>query len=151
MHLEQYDVSAYHCQGPCSGGNINTLFEKENLAQVNQGSLHTLHGADGLQAQFSTFGGALRTLFVPDRQGSLINVVLGYSEEADYVQDTNFIAGVIGRYANRIYRGRLPIRGAEHRLAVNDGPHQLHGGRPGFHKVLWKVRVLDAHSIELAY
>jgi aldose 1-epimerase len=104
-----------------------------------------------MRAELSTFGAGIRSLSVPDRRGVLTNVVLGYDDTADYVRDTNFIAGVIGRYANRIAGGRCVIGGREVSLVRNDGPNQLHGGNPGFHKVHWKVQFVDSHSIHFSY
>jgi aldose 1-epimerase len=118
---------------------------------LNETPTYTLHGAGGMGVEVSPFGAAIKALWVPDRGGHLINVVLGYDQVGDYVHDTNFIAGVIGRYANRIADARCVIGGREVPLERNDGANQLHGGNPGFHKVLWETQFVDASSIQLTY
>jgi aldose 1-epimerase len=83
-------------------------------------------------------GGAITSLLVPDRQGRLANVVLGFPDPADYETNNVFFGALIGRFGNRIARGELPIDGVVHRLAANNGPHQLHGGI-GFHARRWEI------------
>jgi aldose 1-epimerase len=104
-----------------------------------------------MRVEVMAFGAGIKALWVPDRRGQLTNVVLGHVDDANYVTDKNYIAGVIGRYANRIARSRFLLDGTEVRLAPNDGPHQLHGGDPGFHKVEWTVTAVNSHSVDFAY
>jgi aldose 1-epimerase len=101
--------------------------------------IYTLQQADGIRARILTLGGAVMTLDVPDADGRLVDVVLGFDEPARYLDNRPFLGALIGRYANRIARGELPIDDREYRLAQNDGPNHLHGGPGGFHTVPWEV------------
>ena len=105
--------------------------------------LYTLHQPEGMRARILTHGGAVMTLEVPDRDGRLVDVVLGFDEPAGYLDNPPFLGTLIGRYGNRIARGELPIDGAVFRLATNDGANHLHGGPGGFHRVPWQVRGVD--------
>ena len=105
--------------------------------------LYTLQQPDGIRARILTLGGALMTLEVPDRDGRLVDVVLGFDEPAGYLDNRPFLGALIGRYGNRIARGELPVDGHVFQLATNDGPNHLHGGPGGFHTVPWDVRAVD--------
>jgi aldose 1-epimerase len=82
-------------------------------------------------------GAVIRALHVPDRHGKLADVVLGYDDLQSYVRDPFYLGAVIGRYANRIARGRFTLDGQVYQLSVNDPPNHLHGGVAGFHAVDW--------------
>lgn len=99
--------------------------------------LYTLTNSHGLQAEVIEFGGALVSLQVPDRNGTLDNIVRGYDNIASYKQNT-WTGAIIGRYANRIANARFTLDGVEYILTANSGAHQLHGGNnKGFHNVVW--------------
>jgi len=102
-------------------------------------SLFTLHSPGGLRLTITDFGGAIVSLWAPDRHGTGADVVLGYDNVAGYVAGRSFFGGIIGRYGNRIARGRFSMDGVEHSLAVNNGPNALHGGPRGFHTWLWEA------------
>jgi len=95
------------------------------------------------------------SLETPDRRGRLGDVVLGHDDLAGYLAGNRaYFGAVVGRYANRIARGELPLEGAVHALARNDGPNHLHGGRRGFDKVAWEARPVpgpDEVALELRY
>jgi aldose 1-epimerase len=103
----------------------------------------TLRSSGGVEAQVIAFGGAIVSLRVPDREGRVEDVVLGYDSLEGYLADDAYFGALIGRYANRIRGGRFSLDGVEHALDVNNGPNHLHGGRGGFHKVLWKAEQAD--------
>ena len=84
-------------------------------------------------------GGTILSMTAPDRRGGLEDVTLGYDSPGDYAIGIRYVGGLIGRYANRIARGRFTLDGREHRLATNDGPNHLHGGRRGFDQVTWGI------------
>ena len=105
--------------------------------------LYTLQQSDGIRARILTLGGAVMTLEVPDRDGRLADIVLGFDEPARYLANPPFLGTLIGRYGNRIARGQLPVDGSVFQLATNDGPNHLHGGPGGFHTVPWQVRAVD--------
>lgn len=99
----------------------------------------TLSCAAGTRVSFIGYGGAITSIHVPDRNGALADVVLGYGTLAEYRADAVWLGSLIGRYANRIARGRFVLDGVEHRLGLNHGAHHIHGGRGGFDRVAWEV------------
>ncbi len=96
-----------------------------------------------LSCQILTFGATLRTLQVPDRHDRPIDVVLGYDTLTEYEIRDGYLGAVVGRYANRIAKGRFTLGGHEYLLACNNGPHHLHGGLVGFSHRVWKVEELS--------
>lgn len=97
----------------------------------------TLTGAGGAEVRVTPYGAAIVSLRVPDRDGQLDDVVLGYDGLDGYLADRCFMGVVVGRYANRIRGGRFSLDGHEFVLETNDGPNHLHGGSDGFHRRLW--------------
>src|SRR3954451_13884284 len=89
---------------------------------------YTLGSASGIEARAMTYGATLVALRVPDRAGRLEDVVLGYDDLAGYREGSRYFGAVVGRYANRIARGRFVLDGREYELAVNNPPNHLHGG-----------------------
>ncbi len=100
--------------------------------------LYTLTNQSGAQVGIIDYGGIVVSLTVPDRDGNLGDVVMGYDNLDAYLADTPYFGSITGRYANRIAKGRFEIDGAVYELAVNNGPNALHGGIKGFDKVVWK-------------
>lgn len=95
-----------------------------------------------LSCEIITFGAALRALFVPDREGRPVDVVLGYETLEEYQNQDAYLGAVVGRYANRIARGKFTLNGQDYTLAVNNGPNHLHGGITGFSYQVWNVEEL---------
>ena len=91
-----------------------------------------------------TYGGIIVSLRVPDRAGNLGDVVLGYESLAGYLTNPSYFGAIIGRYANRIAKGRFTLDGTTYKLAVNNGPNHLHGGIRGFDKVVWQAQPISA-------
>jgi len=102
--------------------------------------VYTLTNARGMQVRAITYGAILQAIRVPDRSGQLGDVVLGYDSLQGYLTDSPYFGAVVGRYANRIARGRFTLEGRTYRLAVNNGPNHLHGGLKGYDKVVWRAR-----------
>jgi aldose 1-epimerase len=104
--------------------------------------IYTLTNAHGLRLRAMTYGGTVVGLEVPDREGKLADVVLGYDSLAEYVKRSPYFGAVVGRYGNRIAKGKFRVDGKEYTLALNNSPggHKcaLHGGIRGFDKVVWK-------------
>jgi aldose 1-epimerase len=116
--------------------------------------LYTLRNANGMEARICTFGGIVQSLKVPDRDGRIADVVLGYDNLGQYLTNATYFGALIGRYANRIARGRFTLDGVTYRLATNDYPNALHGGVQGFDKRVWTARgyvTLQGPSLELSY
>jgi aldose 1-epimerase len=101
--------------------------------------LFTLTNAHGVEVRAMTYGGIIVSLRVPDRDGKLDDVVLGYDTAASYAKNNSpYMGAIIGRYGNRIAQGRFRLEGATYKLATNNGPNHLHGGLKGFDKVVWR-------------
>ena len=100
-------------------------------------SLYTLKNAHGMEAKVLDYGGIILSLRVPDRNGRLDDVVLGFDSLGDYERGSPYFGAIIGRYGNRIARGRFTLDGRTYTLATNNGPNHLHGGVRGFDKVVW--------------
>lgn len=116
---------------------------QEPFGQTAEGqdvTLYTLTSSKGLRARITNFGATLVSLHVPDRNGSLADVVLGFDSLQGYVEQSTYIGVTVGRYANRIGKGKFTLDGVEYTLAVNNGPNHLHGGLKGFDKVLWQTQ-----------
>ena len=99
--------------------------------------IYKLTNAGGVEARITDYGGIVVSLKVPDRDGVLGDVVLGYDTLDDYVKDNPFFGTITGRYANRITAGRFTLDGKTYQLATNLPPNHLHGGEKGFDKVVW--------------
>ena len=108
-------------------------------------------GGDALQVAVLTYGATIQSVLVPDRDGRVDDVVLGFDDLAGYLAPHPYFGATIGRYANRIAGGRFTLAGVEHQLPVNDGPNCLHGGTVGFDKALWSVRAASADSVALSH
>ena len=116
--------------------------------------LFTLRNKKGVEAAICNYGGLVISLKVPNRAGRFGDVVLGYDKLADYIKDTPYFGAMIGRYGNRIAKGKFTLDGKEYTLAVNNGPNALHGGLKGFDKMVWEPKILarsEGPSLQLRY
>jgi aldose 1-epimerase len=124
------------------GGAAGSAISRTSFGTTPDGvavELYTLRNARGMEAQITTYGGIVRTLTAPDRRGRFDDVVLGHDRLEGYLEDTAYLGALIGRYGNRIAKGRFMLNGKVYPLATHNGPNSLHGGLKGFHKVVWKV------------
>ncbi len=103
-------------------------------------TLYTLTNPSGAQVAITNYGGIVVSLRVPDREGVLADVVLGFDDVDSYVADTPYFGALIGRYGNRIANGAFTLNGESYTLPKNNGPNALHGGLKGFDKVVWEAR-----------
>jgi aldose 1-epimerase len=99
----------------------------------------TLTNAAGVEVRAIALGATIVSLRVPDRDGRFDDIVLGHDNVESYLKDSPYFGSIVGRFGNRIARGRFTLDGTEYRLATNDGPNHLHGGVKGFDKVLWNA------------
>ncbi len=116
--------------------------------------VYTLRNSQGSEARICTYGGIVVSLKVPDRKGQMGDVVLGYDTLAEYIKENPYFGSLIGRYGNRIAKGRFTLDGREYTLAVNNPPNHLHGGLKGFDKVVWQARAFEGEQgpvLELTY
>ena len=100
-------------------------------------SLYTLTNARGASVKITNYGGIVQSILVPDRRGRLGDVVLGFDSIPRYEKDSPYFGALIGRYGNRIAKGRFALDGHTYKLFVNNGPNSLHGGKVGFDKKVW--------------
>lgn len=107
---------------------------------------HTLTNASGMEVCFLNLGGLLTAVRVPDRAGVMADITPGYESLEEYLNDQSYFGALVGRYANRIARGRFKIDGVHYELPPNDGENVLHGGVPGFHRALWSVQPFETNS-----
>jgi aldose 1-epimerase len=115
---------------------------------------YVLTNDKGAEAVVISYGATLVSLKVPDRNGKIADVVLGYDSVDGYEQGTSYFGGTIGRYGNRIAGGQFTLDGKIFHVPTNDGPNSLHGGTIGFNKRVWTAvdrSRADADVLELSY
>jgi aldose 1-epimerase len=111
----------------------------------------TLKNAQGAEVQITNFGARVISIKVPDREGKLGDVVLGFDSLASYQGPNPYFGSIVGRYANRIAKGRFTIGGVTYQLATNERGNHLHGGVKGFDNVVWAVRLASLTQLDLTY
>ena len=138
-------------------GRMQAGIDKQDFGKTKDGKpveIYTLTNANGLKAKVMTYGAILTELQVPDRQGRLGDVVLGFDNLDSYLAGHPFFGATVGRYANRIAGGKFKLDGKDYKLAVNNGPNSLHGGLKGFDKQVWKAESAngaDGPSVKFSY
>ncbi len=128
---------------PLTSNSTITEMPFGNLPDGREAMLFTLTNATGMVVKITNYGGAITSIVVPDKNGVMGEVVLGYDSVEEYVAGNPFFGVIAGRYANRIAKGSFSIGDETYTLAVNNGENHLHGGRVGFDKKLW-----DAESFQ---
>lgn len=117
--------------------------------------MYTLRNSRGAEARIITYGGIVQMLKMPDKEGKLEDIVLGYDNVDGYLTNNSpYLGALIGRYGNRIGGAKFTVEGKTYRLATNNGPNSLHGGVVGFDKVIWKAKMWntpDGPALELNY
>ena len=114
--------------------------------------VYTLTNANGVEVRAITFGGIITSIRIPDRTGKLDDVALGFNELEPYLRNAPYFGAIVGRYANRIAKGRFVLDGRTYSLAVNNRPNHLHGGIKGFDKVVWKAEPFElANAVGLVF
>jgi aldose 1-epimerase len=129
-------------------------FKKESFGTLQDGKevfLYTLTNAKGMSASVMNYGGIIVSLTAPDKNGSFEDVVLGYDNLTSYVRNNPYFGALIGRFGNRIAKGKFTLDGQVYTLPANNGPNHLHGGR-GFDKVFWDIApTADSTGLILTY
>jgi aldose 1-epimerase len=137
---------------PKPGSTIKKPFGKTPDGQ--QVDLYVLTNKGGVEAAITTYGGAVVSLKVPDRNGKLGDVVLGYDSAEGYVNDKSYFGAIVGRYGNRIGHAQFSLDGKTYTLAKNNGENSLHGGIKGFNKAVWvakEISMKGGQSLKLSY
>jgi aldose 1-epimerase len=134
------------------------MINKAPFGQTADGTpvdIYTLRNSKGMEARILTYGGIVQTLRVPDKEGNVGDVVLGYDDLGGYLTNSPFFGALIGRYGNRIAKGKFTLDGHEYTLPINNAPNCLHGGEKGFFAQVWKVTRADVGPdgprLELSY
>lgn len=113
-----------------------------------------LSNNNGMEVRIITYGGIITSWTAPDKNGGYKDIVLGYNTLAEYEAETPYFGALIGRYGNRIAKGKFSLDNQEYTLAVNNGVNHLHGGLKGFDKVIWDAKTIFSDStvsLELSY
>jgi len=136
---------------------VKATLQKTDWGKTEDGTpvqLYTLSNSKGMVAKISTYGAILTELHVPDRTGKMDDVVLGFSDLKTYLAGHPYFGSTVGRYANRIAKGKFTLNGKEYTLAVNNGPNHLHGGLKGFDKQVWRAEPVgstDGQAVKFSY
>lgn len=127
--------------------------KKDNFGKTSDGKtveIFTLTNSKGTEAKITNYGGRIVSLKAADKNGKFEDVILGYDDLKGYVNGDAFFGGIIGRYANRIAKGKFSLDGKEYNLAKNNDPNHLHGGTSGFDRKVWKAKSsADANGARL--
>lgn len=143
--------------------NMNQEQATSDLSKETFGTLpdgteidaYILTSPNGSKMQVITYGGIITHLEVPDKNGRLEDIVLGYNSLQGYLDETPYFGAIVGRYGNRIAKGKFNLNDQEYVLATNNGVNHLHGGEKGFDKVVWTVEEIfqtpDTVGLRLKY
>ncbi len=142
------------CFTACSNEPVKTLSGLDPQAFVGEKNgketaLYTLKNANGVEACITNFGGRLVSLMVPDKDGNMVDVVLGFDNINDYLTKSSDFGASVGRYANRIANATFPLDGAAVELQKNDGPNCLHGGPQGWQYQVYSAEQTDPQTLVL--
>jgi aldose 1-epimerase len=127
---------------PSSTAGVKPTVTQETFGKLATGDsvmAYTLTNANGISVRALDYGGVIQSLKTPDRAGAFADIVLGFDTLDKYVKFSPYFGAIVGRYANRIARGRFTLDGKSYSLAINNGPNALHGGLVGFDKVVWNA------------
>lgn len=133
---------------------ISGLKQEDFITTINgkQTNLYTLTNESGMEVSITNYGGALVAIMVPDKDGKMANVIQGHDNIQDCMSSPEpFLSTLIGRYGNRICKGKFTMNDKEYSLAVNNGPNHLHGGPTGFHARVWDAEQINGHELVLRY
>ena len=133
---------------------ISGLKQEDFITTINgkQTNLYTLTNESGMEVSITNYGGALVAIMVPDKDGKMANVIQGHDNIQDCMSSPEpFLSTLIGRYGNRICKGKFTMNDKEYSLAVNNGPNHLHGGPTGFHARVWDAEQINDHELVLRY
>lgn len=114
--------------------------------------LYILRNKEGNEVAITNYGGAIVAIMVPDRKGNLANIIQGHDNIQDVIDSPEpYLSTLIGRYGNRIAKGRFQLKGKVYSLPINNGPNSLHGGKNGFNTKVWDATQINEHAIVLKY
>ncbi|MTI31250.1 aldose epimerase family protein [Xanthovirga aplysinae] len=132
-------------------------FQPQSFGKLQDGRetlLYTLSNKQGMEVKISNYGGVIVSIKVKAKNGDFKDVVLGYDSVSGYEKDNYFIGTLVGRFANRIAKGKFTLNGKSYTLAQNNGENHLHGGPGGFHRALWETEAFqsdEGKGLKLSY
>ena len=138
------------CHAVVLGQPAKTPIKREPFGKMPDGQVverFTLTNSKGVVLQAISYGGIITSLRVPDRNGKLDDIVLGFDNLDGYLKGHPFFGAIIGRYGNRIAKGAFTLDGKTYKLATNNGVNHLHGGTTGFDKVVWTAEPVSSNAI----
>lgn len=141
----------------CNQQSKNKAMVKKEIHGTYKGkevSLFTLTNSNGNVLKLSSFGARIIWIEVPDRNGKKENITFGFDTFDGMINGDPYFGSVVGRYANRIAKGKFTLDGVEYTLALNNGPNSLHGGPGGWHSVVWdgeEVRNSQSPAVKFTY
>ena len=138
------------------GGVSETIaLQEQNFIDAINGkatNLYFLNNKEGMSAAITNYGGRIVSLTVPDKNGNMTDVVVGFQSLKDFINSTEpYFGALIGRVGNPIAKGMFSIEGEFYTLDINNAPNALHGGKPGFQDVVWDAVQLDDATLQLSY
>lgn len=147
--------------GTCFISRADSVFSpsvtKETFGTMPDGTQvdkYTLTNVHGVRVGILTYGGIIQSIVVPDRNGKLDDIALGFDRLEDYIKNGHNFGAIIGRYANRIAKGKFILDGKQYQIPLNNGPNALHGGPWGFNKEIWAaapIQSSDRVGVELGF
>lgn len=124
----------------------------QTTVQGKKTDLYILKNAAGYEVAVTNYGGAIVAIMVPDKNGKVANVIQGHDNIQDVINSPEpYLSTLIGRYGNRICKGRFQLHGKEYMLPINDGPNSLHGGKRGFNTKVWEALQMNDQTLVLKY
>jgi len=138
----------------CKNAKTEEMITSEPFGSFNgkEVSLFTMKNNNGNTLKITNLGAKIVFLEVPDRDGVLDNVTFGYETIEGYINGDPYFGSVVGRYANRIGKGKFTLDSTEYSLSLNNGPNTLHGGPGGWHSVVWEAEILkESNAVRLTY
>lgn len=134
--------------------NLSGLNPKDFQTEIDgkMTDLYILKNKNGYEVAVTNYGGSLVAIMVPDKDGQVANVIQGHDNIQDAINSPEpFLSTLVGRYGNRIAKGKFTLEGKEYNLSINNGPNHLHGGPTGFHARVWDAEQLSENSLKLHY
>ncbi|TWU24545.1 aldose epimerase family protein [Bythopirellula polymerisocia] len=124
-----------------------------SVADFDSIEVFTLTNSNGMVVKATNYGAIITNIEVPDRKGNVADITLGYNDVSGYMNavDKPYFGSVVGRYGNRIAKGKFTLDGTEYTLAINNYPNSLHGGIIGFDKVVWDAEIVGDKAVKFSY
>ncbi|SDF04190.1 aldose 1-epimerase [Mucilaginibacter pineti] len=124
----------------------------EQTINGKQTHLYTIKNKNGVSATITNYGGRVVSLFVPDKDGKITDVVIGFESVEGFEKSTEpYFGATIGRFGNRIAKGHFKLDGKDYQSSINNPPNTLHGGKNGYQSVVWDAKQIDSSKLELTY